>query len=74
MRTRAALVTLTMDEAVARPRTAGVESLLQGVEDEAGMRRPARPPADDATGEGFDDEGHVDEALPGRDVSEVRDP
>ena len=38
------------------------------------MGGPADPPADDPSGEGVDDEGHVDEALPGRDVGEVRQP
>ena len=36
--------------------------------------RAAHPPADDAAGVHVDDEGDVDEALPGRDVGEVRDP
>ena len=35
---------------------------------------PRHPPADDAPGEGVDDEGDVDEAGPGRDVGEVRHP
>ena len=32
------------------------------------------PPADDTPGVGVDDEGDVDEARPGRDIGEVRDP
>jgi hypothetical protein len=48
-----------------------VQSLLQGIEHEAGMRRPAYPPADDAAGIGVDYEGHVDEARLGRHVGEV---
>src|ERR1700722_8959538 len=45
-----------------------MESLFQSVQDEAGMRRPAHPPADDPTGIGVDDKGDIDEAGPGRDV------
>src|ERR1700678_4416584 len=51
-----------------------MESLLQSVQDEAGMRRPAHPPADDPAGIGVDDKGDIDEAGPGRDVGEVGDP
>ncbi len=50
------------------------EGLLQCVEHEAGTGRPADPPAHDAAGLGIDDEGNVNEAGPGRDVGEVRDP
>src|SRR3954469_9813239 len=53
---------------------ARVQSLLKRVEHEAGVRRPAHPPADDATGISIDHEGHVDEAGPGRDVGEGGDP
>ena len=48
--------------------------LLQRIENEAGMRRPGHTPANDTAGLGIDDECHVDEALPRRDVGEVRDP
>src|ERR1700689_4672464 len=51
-----------------------MESLFQSVQDEAGMRRPAHPPADDPAGIGVDDKGDIDEAGPGRDVGEVGDP
>src|SRR5690606_6147138 len=34
----------------------------------------AHAPADDAPGIDVDDEGHVQPALPGRDVREIRDP
>jgi hypothetical protein len=51
-----------------------MESLFESVQDEAGMRRPAHPPADDPAGKGFDDKGDIDEAGPGRDVGEVGDP
>ncbi len=63
-----------VDEAAALHGAAVVQRLLQGIEDEAGMGRARYPPADDAPGEGVDDEGDVDEALPGRDVGEVRHP
>src|SRR3954452_14001700 len=60
-----------MDEA-ALCGTAVVQRLLQGIEDEVRMRRPRHPPADDPAGEDVDDEGHVDEALPGRHVGVSR--
>ena len=37
-----------------------VHGLFQSIENEARMRGPAHPPADDAAGIGVDDEGHVD--------------
>ena len=51
-----------------------VQRLLQCVEHEVGPHRAAAPPADDAPSEDVDDEGHVDKALPGRDVGEIADP
>lgn len=51
-----------------------MKCLLKGIEDKARLCRPARPPADDATSEDVDDKGHVDEALPGRDIGEIRNP
>ena len=63
-----------MDEAAALDGPAGVQRLLQRVEHEAGMRGARHPPADDAPGEGVDDEGDVDEARPGGDIGEVGDP
>ncbi len=51
-----------------------MKRLFQGIQDEACMRRPADPPANDPTGEGIDDEGHINEAAPGRDISEIADP
>jgi hypothetical protein len=62
-----------MNEAAAERATV-VERLLQGIEDEARVGRPGDPPSDDPPREGVDDEGDVDEALPGRDVGEVRQP
>ena len=38
-----------------------VQDLLESIENEAGMGRPAHPPTDDAAGIGVDHEGHVDE-------------
>ncbi len=60
-----------MDEAAPMGRPVGMESLLQGIEDEAGMRRSTRPPPHDPPGVGVYDEGDVDEARPGRDVGEI---
>ena len=55
-------------------RPAIVKRLFQRIEDEAGVRRPAGPPADDPPGISVDDEGNVDEPRPGCDVGEVRHP
>src|SRR6202158_3586250 len=51
-----------------------MQSLLESIEHEAGMCRSRNTPADDAPGVGIDDKGDVDEARPGRDIREVRDP
>jgi hypothetical protein len=61
-------------ETTALDRPALVKGLLQGIQHEAGVRRPAHPPADDAPRISIDHEGHVHEAAPGRDVGEVADP
>ncbi len=74
-----------MDKAGSFDRPPLMESLLEGVEHEAGMHRAAGPPAGacpraggarpgDAAGKDVDDEGDVDEAGPGGDVCEVGDP
>ena len=63
-----------MDEAALMSRPAVMNGLFEGIEDEAGMGRPADPPADDPAREGVDHEGHIDEARPGRDIGEVGDP
>jgi hypothetical protein len=63
-----------MDEAAPMGRPAIVKRLLQGIEDEAGMGRPACSPANDPPSIGVDNEGDVDEPRLGRDVGEVRDP
>ena len=48
-----------------------MQCLVESIEDESRVRRSTGPPADDAAGEGIDDKGHVDEALPGRDIGEI---
>jgi len=63
-----------VDEAAAREGPTIVQGLLQCVEHEARVRRPADAPADDAPGVGVDHEGHVDEPGPGGHVGEVRHP
>ena len=51
-----------------------VQRLLQRIEHEVGLHGAADSPADDAPRVDINDEGHVYEALPGRDVGEVRHP
>lgn len=51
-----------MHQAAAMDGPPFVQGLFESIEDEARMRRPAYPPADDAAGMGIDDEGHIDEA------------
>lgn len=46
-----------MHQAATGGRPSGMTRLFQGIQDEACMRRPADPPANDPTGEGVDDEG-----------------
>jgi hypothetical protein len=45
-----------MDEAASMGRPAIMKRLFQSIEDEAGMCRPAGPPADDPPSIGIDDE------------------
>jgi hypothetical protein len=47
-----------------------MEILLKGIEDNASMRLPARPPSNDAMSEDVDDKGHV--AKPGHVASGLR--
>ena len=61
-------------ETAALDRPSIMQGLLQRIEHEAGVRRARHPPADDAPGIGVDHEGDVDEARPGRDIGEVREP
>jgi hypothetical protein len=63
-----------MDQPAALNRTPRVHRLLQRIQHKPGMGRGRHAPADDAPREGVDDEGHVGETLPGRDISEVRHP
>ncbi len=63
-----------VDQTAAMDGTPVMKRLFQGIENEASMGGPARPPADDATGIGVDDEGDIDEACPGCDIGEVGDP
>ncbi|SMP06296.1 hypothetical protein SAMN06265374_0774 [Roseibium denhamense] len=51
-----------------------MKCLLQGIENEGGMRCPADAPADDTAGKCINDEGDIDEALPGGNVREIRNP
>jgi hypothetical protein len=53
---------------------ARVQRLFQRIEHEGGPHRTADAPADDSPGKNFDDEGHVHESLPWRDVREIADP
>lgn len=57
-----------MHEPVRADRLAGVQRLLERVEHEVRAGRGRRSPAHDPAREHVDDEGDVDEALPGRDV------
>ena len=51
-----------------------VDGLFEGIEDEVGAQRGRDTPAHDPTGEDVDDERHIDETAPGRDIGEVGDP
>ena len=63
-----------MDQAIPPDRLTFVQGLLERVQDKVGSCRRRYLPAHDAPGEHVDDERDVDEALPGSDISEVRDP
>lgn len=51
-----------------------VRRLLKCIEHEISPHRATDVPANDASGQDVDDEGDIDEILPGRDVREVGDP
>lgn len=51
-----------------------MDSLLKGIQHEAGMRGSADAPANDIAGVDIDHEGDIDEARPGRDIGEVGHP
>jgi hypothetical protein len=55
-------------------RTAIVQRLLQGIQHKSSLRRSGNAPADNAVSKDIDDEGNVDEALPGGDVDEIGNP
>ena len=61
-------------EPAAMNRPSIMQRLFQRIEHEARMRRAGSPPTNDPAGIGVDDEGNVDEAGPGRDIGEVREP
>ena len=64
-----------MHQAVVALRLARVQRLLLlGIEDEIGGHRIADPPSNDALREHVHHGGHVQPALQGRDVDEVRHP
>lgn len=48
-----------------------VQGLLEGIEHEARMRRSRYAPANNPSGIGIDDEGHIDEAAPRADIEPV---
>jgi len=48
-----------------------MKCLVEGIEHKARVGSPACPPTDDPAGEGINDEGHVNEALPGRNIGEI---
>jgi len=50
---------------------AGVQRLFQGIQDEVGSHRTDDAPAHDAPGKDINHKGHIDKALPGRDVGEI---
>ena len=60
-----------MDQRVLALGLAGVQRLLQRIEHEVRAHGTADPPAHDAPSKHVDDEGHVQPALPGRDMGEV---
>ena len=63
-----------MDEAAAGDGFAIMNSLFQSIQNETGMRCPAHPPTDDFTGVSIDDEGDIDEVLPGCHKCKIGDP
>src|SRR5690606_5806314 len=50
------------------------DSLLEGIEGEITPERTRHPPPHDTAAESIDDKGHIDEALPGGHIGEIRDP
>src|SRR5471032_1214067 len=63
-----------MNQGVVALRLAGVQRLFQGIQDEVGAHRTADAPGYDAPRKHINHKGHIDKALPGRDVGEVGHP
>src|SRR5437879_9942791 len=63
-----------MDEPLIASKWAIVERLLKRIERQIAAQRTGYAPANDPPGEHVDDERHVGEASPGRDIRQVRDP
>ena len=53
-------------------RLSSLQSLLQGIQHEVGSGRTRHLPADNAPGKNVNHEGDIDEALPSRDLREIR--
>lgn len=53
---------------------AGLPRLFQGIQDEVGAHRTADAPSNDASCKDINHKGHIDKALPGRDVGEIGHP
>ena len=51
-----------------------MKRLIECIENETRMGSPTCPPTDDAASKGIDYERDVNEALPGRDIREIRKP
>jgi len=51
-----------------------MDGLLEGIQNEPSLRRGAGAPADDLARVSVDDEGDIDEPLPGGDIGEITDP
>ena len=51
-----------------------MKRLFEGIEDETCMCCPADPPANNPAGKDIDDEGYINKAAPGGNISEIRDP
>src|SRR5690606_33206891 len=49
-----------------------MKRLIEGIKDKARMCRAACSPTDDAAGKGINHEGHVNKALPGGHIGEIR--
>ena len=63
-----------MDQGIRALGLAGIQSLLQGVQNEVCTHGAAHAPAHNAPGKHVDDKGHVLPTLPRRYVCEITDP